>query len=426
MKAPSPARVMPAGTTTIRRRAMPRWARQSPHTAREAWPQTRSGPHPQATPWPCPDPKLLSEAYGCAVLVRLLVACVLGLAGIILAQEQPVVSPPAPPINPRLVPSDSTNRLPPLGTNAPPRGPHWTSPDIRSPLGGNVARPNTAGVAPAPLAPGQRVPGAPATQGSTVQTLRAATAGQGYRAPLPLPDGILAFDAENKEYAAKPGELSIPLVFSVTNISGREIVIKQLHPTCGCTIAKMPAQPWKMGPNDHGEIQLSVDLRGKRGILGKSVLVDSSEGYKAIHFKVVIPDRPGAMSADQRGHNFQIAAADRQAVFKNDCAKCHLEPARGKRGHELYVAACSICHDAEERAAVVPDLKALKKPTDKAFWKRSVAAGKPGSLMPAFAQDEGGPLTPDQVDSLVDYLLEAYPNQATTPARVQVPAVLPE
>ena len=259
-----------------------------------------------------------------------------------------------------------------------------------------------------------------------MQTLRAATAGQAYRAPVPLPDGILAFDAENKEYAAKPGELSIPLAFSVTNISGREIVIKQLHPTCGCTIAKMPGQPWKMGPNDHGEIQLSVDLRGKRGILGKSVFVDSSEGYRAIHFKVVIPDRAGAMSADQRGNNFQIAAADRQAVFKNDCAKCHLEPARGKRGHELYVAACSICHDADERAAVVPDLKALKKPTDKAFWKRSVAAGKPGSLMPAFAQDEGGPLTPAQVDSLVDYLLEAYPNQTTTPARVQVPAVLPE
>jgi hypothetical protein len=45
-------------------------------------------------------------------------------------------------------------------------------------------------------------------------------------------------------------------------------------------------------------------------------------------------------------------------------------------------------------------LRALNHPTDYTFWKTMTAAGKPGTLMPAFAQDQGGPLTGAQIESL--------------------------
>jgi len=112
----------------------------------------------------------------------------------------------------------------------------------------------------------------------------------------------------------------------------------------------------------------------------------------------------GADLQMDRGRNQQLAAQDRQAVFKGDCANCHSTPTIGKMGSELYQAGCAICHDAEHRAPIVPDLHNLKHPTDAAHWRQWITASKPGSLMPAFAKEFDGPLSTEQIESLVEYL----------------------
>ena len=63
---------------------------------------------------------------------------------------------------------------------------------------------------------------------------------------------------------------------------------------------------------------------------------------------------------------------------------------------------------------MVTDLKALKNPTDRDYWKKWVTSGKVGSLMPAFAKAEGGPLTDEQIDSLANFLVTKYPSHPTT------------
>ena len=40
--------------------------------------------------------------------------------------------------------------------------------------------------------------------------------------------------------------------------------------------------------------------------------------------------------------NIQNALADRQAVFKGDCASCHVEKGVGKMGAELYMACAAF------------------------------------------------------------------------------------
>ena len=99
----------------------------------------------------------------------------------------------------------------------------------------------------------------------------------------------------------------------------------------------------------------------------------------------------------------------RAAIFKGDCARCHVEPAKGKLGKELYATACGICHDAEHRASAVADLQAPKTPRDVNYWQEWVSHGKAGTMMPGFAATDGGPLTKEQVDSLVVYLNETFP-----------------
>jgi len=228
----------------------------------------------------------------------------------------------------------------------------------------------------------------------------------------------LTLDAAVKEYTVKPGEESVGFTFAVKNISTKEIVINQVRTSCGCSIARLPSQPWKLAPGEGGNIQLTVDVRGKTGELIKTATIDTATSFKEMTFKVNIPATAnGADLTANRARNMELATANRQAVFKGDCAKCHVAPSVGQMGAGLYVSACSICHDAAHRATMVPDLHALNHPTDRDFWRTMIVHGKPGTLMPAFAASQGGPLTDKQVDSLVDYLVNEFAlNRPLNPA----------
>jgi cytochrome c553 len=219
--------------------------------------------------------------------------------------------------------------------------------------------------------------------------------------------GALAFDAEQKEYMSKPGETAANFTFNLTNISTAEVLVNRVTTSCGCTVAKLPEQPWHLAAGANGPINVTVDLRGKGGTIVKAVTVDSTAGVKSLMVKITIPP-PEAIAAGNgpmdRTRNLALAQADRQAVFKNDCAECHVKPAVGKMGRELYAGACAICHDAEHRATMVPDLHVLKHPDSREYWTQITAQGKANSLMPAFAQKHGGILSEQQIVSLVDYL----------------------
>jgi mono/diheme cytochrome c family protein len=243
----------------------------------------------------------------------------------------------------------------------------------------------------------------------------------------------LAWDATAKDVTSTVGATNVIVTFSVTNISTADVVIRTVRPSCGCTVAKMPSQPWTLHAGDHGDIQASLDLRGKRGLLQKYLSVDTSVGFKLLIFKVHIPETAVAsMGTEVRGRNLMAALADRQAVFKGTCATCHVEPTKGKMGGELYVAACGICHDSTHRASMVPDLEATRHPVSREYWHRWTASGRAGTLMPAFATAEGGPLSDAQITSLVDHLVVRFPPRPVAvnaisgfdPARgARVPAV---
>ena len=221
----------------------------------------------------------------------------------------------------------------------------------------------------------------------------------------PAPADPLAWDSLYKEFVAKTNELDSLLEFNVTNVSSSEILISALRPSCGCTVAQMPNTPWRLQPGDHGAITVSTDLRNKRGVLNKVVVVTTSAGLRVLQMKLTIPYEPQQLSAVQnRGQNMLVALADQQAIFHGDCATCHTAPAVGKSAAPLYEAACGICHDAERRASIVPALDSSRADSSSNYWYRWTAFGKTNSLMPGFAASRGGPLTDAQIDSLVQYL----------------------
>jgi mono/diheme cytochrome c family protein len=236
-----------------------------------------------------------------------------------------------------------------------------------------------------------------------------------------VPNTVLAWDADMKEYTTKPGEVQGAYTFYFTNVSAQPIAILNAVASCGCTVPKLPALPWKIEPGAGGEIPVVMNVAGKTGSIFKTVTVNTDQGRKMLTVKISITP-PGtavlqAMSGPMdRSKNQELAKADRTAIFKGDCASCHVEKGRGKLGKDLYDASCGICHDAEHRAEMVPDLRNLKHDTNADYWKTWISLGKPGTLMPGFAHSEGGPLTQMEIHSLVQYLVATVPAKATRPA----------
>ena len=230
----------------------------------------------------------------------------------------------------------------------------------------------------------------------------------------PLPAGILAFDSESKDYTTKSGEIVANFVFNLTNVSPDEVTVTYVQTSCGCTTAQLPPMPWKIPAGGTGQIPVNMNVQGKSGMVMKTVTLHTDKGQKPLMVKATIPQPEAqAMTALDRERNQLLAKADRQAIFKGDCATCHAQPLVGKVGKELYTSACGVCHDAEHRATMVPDLRNLPNDTDANYWKLMVTMGKPNTLMAAFAQSQGGPLSDMQVNSLVDYLVATMPAKGT-------------
>lgn len=242
-----------------------------------------------------------------------------------------------------------------------------------------------------------------------------------------FPDALL-FDGTSKELNVETGATNAVFGFAFTNAAPGQVVIESVRTSCGCTVAKVPTLPWVIPPGGDGEFSVTLDLRGKRGTVTKSVFVNTSMGTKPLTVRAIIPDNGSGSGAgggmDDRLRNMQIALADRTAVFRGDCASCHATPALAKHGPALYLAACAICHDSHNRASMVPDLKNLAHPTDRDHWIRWISFGRHGSLMPAFSKSEGGILTDEQIDSLADYLTRTISDRRLAGTRA-VPAAAP-
>jgi Protein of unknown function (DUF1573)/Cytochrome C oxidase, cbb3-type, subunit III len=234
----------------------------------------------------------------------------------------------------------------------------------------------------------------------------------------PLTDDMLAWDEISKATNAAADQAQAHFTFTFTNISGGNVVVLSVRPSCGCTTAQLPPLPWTVPPGADGQIHLTVNIAGKAGTLFKTVNVSTDKGSKTLMLRIdMLPAVVQPMTDAERARGVAIAKIDRQAVLHNECATCHVLRGEGKYGQALYQADCAICHEASPRATMVPDLHALKVPTNMDFWRVWIAHGKPGSFMPAFSESDGGPLNDMQIASLAAYLNAAIPSHVPPPTQ---------
>ena len=149
----------------------------------------------------------------------------------------------------------------------------------------------------------------------------------------PLGAHPLAWDAMEKTLDAKLGDGVAEFSFAVANSSERPVVIESVHTSCHCTTVDLPPMPWTLAAGASGTISVVVDLRGKEGRITKSIEVASTAGLQTLQVTVNIPEP----DVDIRATNQRIAALSRQAVFRGDCATCHVAPLGTKTG-QYYLA----------------------------------------------------------------------------------------
>lgn len=239
-----------------------------------------------------------------------------------------------------------------------------------------------------------------------------------------LPATLIAWDSMDKAVTVEAGTPASKLSFSLTNVSHEPVTVLSVRTSCGCTTAQLPPMPWTIAPASNGVININMTLAGKTGTVIKSVTVMTDKGTKNLIVRTTILPLQSAspMAPGSREMNQMLARADRQAVFKGDCATCHVGAAKDKRGAELYAEVCAVCHEAEHRSTMVPDLKVAKQERNEEYWRNWIADGKQGSLMPAFATRAGGILTDEQIKSLVEHLVKTMPAKpAPAPAAANLP-----
>jgi hypothetical protein len=104
-----------------------------------------------------------------------------------------------------------------------------------------------------------------------------------------MASNILAWDATEKVYRARPGELKAPFTFNLTNLSSGPVVIYDTSTTCDCTVASLPSKPWTLPSGASGKIEATIDLQNKTGTVTNSIIVFTSRGNRRLKVKAVVP-----------------------------------------------------------------------------------------------------------------------------------------
>jgi mono/diheme cytochrome c family protein len=212
----------------------------------------------------------------------------------------------------------------------------------------------------------------------------------------------IVFTETKKEFGKILQGDIIQYEFDFSNDGDSELEIKNVQTSCGCTAATV-GEKNTYQPGEKGKIRITFNSNGKLGHIEKTILVESNDQANnqqilAIYFDISLP------SEEQKEHMNIMA---NQSIFEGVCVDCHVTKGIGKIGKELYDADCGICHgDAKDHKPHGPiDKTTAVKYTDDEL----IAYIKQGSkdkpmMMPGFHKDFGGPLTTDEIMTLIAYI----------------------
>ena len=194
--------------------------------------------------------------------------------------------------------------------------------------------------------------------------------------------------------------------FTIQNTGSDTLIITSTRPSCGCTAAVLDAKDNRLPPGTQSRLTVTFDANNKpEGPITKSVTISSNaknQPEAMVHIQ-------GRVVKSKLAHKEMMHL---DGLFQGDCASCHVNKGKGELGARLYEADCAICHGTKTDGKPGPELasEAMMHHTPKQ-WQNIIENGIPHSAMPAFATKNKGPLSQEEISSLIEYL-GAYKKEA--------------
>ncbi|MDH4182828.1 MAG: DUF1573 domain-containing protein [Nitrospinota bacterium] len=172
--------------------------------------------------------------------------------------------------------------------------------------------------------------------------------------------------------------------------------IVKTETSCGCTIAKTSFREY--APGETGQIGVTLDTKGKRGIVTKSIdvyLDTAGPAAKQLILMATLKPPP-----HPKVENVLDVVRDPQ------CKTCHLESGVGQYGAFLYHRVCAQCHGARGKGASAMSFdnadwaKAMEETTIESI----ISQGDMERGMPPYVAGVDPALTAEQIKSLAEYL----------------------
>jgi hypothetical protein len=200
-----------------------------------------------------------------------------------------------------------------------------------------------------------------------------------------------------------PMEQQLKRTIPISNHGGKLLLLGKVSSSCGCTVAKPEQTSLKAGSTTF--LTITMDTSLKLGPITKTVDVTSNDPLTPKLSLTITGQVVPSPTASH--HNGQVVVKDRLVLFKGTCKTCHVDKGVGKVGEELFMADCAMCHGINGAGGVAPSLLKLNydDPTTRAYVNRIITDGaKNNPSMPPFGKHWGGPLSPEQIESVVNYL----------------------
>jgi len=226
---------------------------------------------------------------------------------------------------------------------------------------------------------------------------------------------IVIEEGNDFDFGKVVSDRGVEHVFTVRNAGKKPLVITRVMTSCGCTAAMMESSV--IDPGKTGRLRISFNPKGQKGKVSRTVTVYSNDpANETLRLKLAVqvvepgeeskPDKAPARAHEKKG----------KLVFSTECLSCHGPRKPRDTGRTLYAETCSACHGASGEGGVIGSEKIgpallLKIMTVKtsAGIGQVISAGTGNPAMPGFGKEYGGPLTKDQIDSLVNLVIKGFP-----------------
>ncbi len=221
---------------------------------------------------------------------------------------------------------------------------------------------------------------------------------QGMAEEIKPPTGpIIDFAEKSYDLGEAKENVEVRHTFTVLNRGDKILTIDKVTSSCGCTIPTMKVKT--IEPGGSAPLEVIMDTAMKQGKVTKDIEVysDDPKLRKAIvQLTVTVKNLHTGLSSEQRAK-----------IFEGRCAVCHVQAGLGLEGGDLYQADCGMCHGMKGQGVVGPALVPhdYADPLVFAYMEKITSFGsKSHASMPGFLMEAGGPLTAQDIKSILQFL----------------------